>query len=147
MKSKPSQRKPAAPQESAIPGFTCIPNPGERRDYLQRIDIPEFTCLCPLTAQPDFARFQLEIIPDRSIIELKSLKLYMGAWRNQGAFHEAVTNRILDDIVDAISPRFARITAFWNVRGGITTTIVAEHRKRGWKAQGPVHLPGSADGA
>jgi 7-cyano-7-deazaguanine reductase len=130
-----------AKRKSPIPEFVRIPNPGARRDYVLRIDIPEFTCLCPITGQPDFARFQFEIVPDRSIIELKSLKLYMGAWRNEGAFHEAVTNRILDDVVAAISPRFARLTAWWNVRGGITTTVIAEHRKRGWKAAPRVDLP------
>jgi len=124
--------------------FTTIPNPSPRRDYLLRIEIPEFTCLCPLTAQPDFAFFLLELVPDRSIIELKSLKLYMMSYRDRGAFHEAVTNSVLDDIVGAIHPRFARLTAHWNVRGGITTTVIAEHRKRGWKAAPAVELPAPA---
>jgi 7-cyano-7-deazaguanine reductase len=137
--------KSARGTQSASRGFVPsplqpIPNPGPHRDYLLRIEIPEFTCLCPITAQPDFARFLLEIVPDRRIIELKSMKLYMGAWRNQGAFHEAASNRILDDVVSAIAPRFVRLTAWWNVRGGITTTVVAEHRKRGWKPAPPVVL-------
>ena len=107
------------------------PNPG--RDYLVHIEVPEFTCLCPLTGQPDFATFVLDYVPDRLNVELKSLKLYMWSFRDRGAFHEAVTNRVLDDLVSALRPRFLRVTAKWYVRGGIFTTVVAEHRKRGWK--------------
>jgi 7-cyano-7-deazaguanine reductase len=107
------------------------PNPG--RDYLIHMDIPEFTCLCPLTGQPDFARLALDYIPERKCLELKSLKLYIWSYRNQGAFHEAVTNRILDDLVSATLPRFMRLSAKFYVRGGIFTTVVAEHRKKGWK--------------
>jgi len=110
-----------------------FPNPSPTRDYLVRIVIPEFTCLCPITGRPDFARFELAFIPDKRNVELKSLKLYVVGFRDQGAFHEAVTNRVLDDLVTAIAPRFLRITARWNVRGGIYTTVVVEHRKRGWK--------------
>ena len=105
-----------------------------------RIVVPEFTCLCPLTAQPDFARFELDFIPDQRNVELKSLKLYVGAYRNRGAFHEAVTNQVLDDLVTAIAPRYLRISARWNVRGGIYTTVVVEHRKRGWRPLPPVEL-------
>ncbi len=110
-------------------------NPSPRRDYRIRMEIAEFTCLCPMTGQPDFATLSLEYIPDRLCVELKSLKLYVWSFRDQGAFHEAVTNRILEDLVKAASPRFMRLTAKFNVRGGIYTSIVVEHRKRGWKAR------------
>lgn len=110
-------------------------NPSPRRDYRICIEIPEFTCLCPITGQPDFATLSLEYIPDRRCVELKSLKLYVWSFRDQGAFHEAVTNRILEDLVKATQPRFMRLTAKFNVRGGIYTAVVAEHRKRGWKAR------------
>ncbi|MEJ2535252.1 MAG: preQ(1) synthase [Gammaproteobacteria bacterium] len=106
-------------------------NPQPARDYTIRIDIPEFTCLCPKTGQPDFATLQLEYIPDRQCVELKSLKLYMWSFRDEGAFHEAVTNRILQDLVDACAPRFMRLTAEFYTRGGIDTTVVAEHRMEG----------------
>ena len=109
-------------------------NPSPRRDYRICMEIPEFTCLCPLTGQPDFATLSLEYIPDRRCVELKSLKLYVWSFRDQGAFHEAVTNRILEDLVKATQPRFMRLTAKFNVRGGIYTSVVAEHRKRGWKS-------------
>ena len=108
-------------------------NPSPRRDYRIRMEIPEFTCLCPMTGQPDFATLSLEYIPERLCVELKSLKLYVWSFRDQGAFHEAVTNRILEDLVKATQPRFMRLTAKFNVRGGIYTSVVAEHRKRGWK--------------
>jgi 7-cyano-7-deazaguanine reductase len=110
-----------------------FPNPNPGRDYLVHIEVPEFTCLCPLTGQPDFATMVFDYVPDRKNVELKSLKLYMWSFRDEGAFHEAVTNRILDDLVAALRPRFMRVTAKWYVRGGIFTTVVAEHRKRGWK--------------
>ncbi|MFA5913923.1 MAG: preQ(1) synthase [Burkholderiales bacterium] len=115
-------------------------NPGPERDYLIHMEIPEFTCLCPLTGQPDFARLVLDYIPERKCLELKSLKLYIWSFRDQGAFHEAVTNRILDDLVGATRPRFMRLSANFHVRGGIFTTVVAEHRKRGWKPQPTVDL-------
>lgn len=118
-----------------------FPNPSPERDYLIHIEIPEFTCLCPLTGQPDFATLALDYVPDARNVELKSLKLYAWSYRDQGAFHEAVTNRILDDLTGALRPRFMRLTAKWNVRGGIFTTVVAEHRKRGWKAPPAVDLP------
>jgi len=115
-------------------------NPQPERDYTVRIRIPEFTCLCPKTGQPDFATLHLEYVPDRLCVELKSLKLYVWSFRNEGAFHEAVTNRILDDLVAAIHPRFMRLTAEFNVRGGIYTSVVAEHRNLGWSSPSPVHL-------
>lgn len=98
------------------------------------MEIPEFTCLCPKTGQPDFATLTLDYVPDRKCIELKSLKLYIWSYRNEGAFHEAVTNRILDDLAAATQPRFMRLSAQFYVRGGIFTTVVAETRKRGWRA-------------
>jgi 7-cyano-7-deazaguanine reductase len=107
-------------------------NPAPARDYRIRMEIPEFTCLCPMTGQPDFATLTLEYVADRRCVELKSLKLYIWSYRNEGAFHEAVTNRILEDLVRATRPRFMRLEARFNVRGGITTSVVAEHRKRGW---------------
>jgi 7-cyano-7-deazaguanine reductase len=108
-------------------------NPSPRRDYRICMEIPEFTCLCPLTGQPDFATLSLEYVPGPRCVELKSLKQYVWSYRNEGAFHEAVTNRILEDLVRATQPRFMRLSAKFNVRGGIYTSIVAEHRKRGWK--------------
>ena len=114
------------------------------RDYTVRIEVPEFTCLCPKTGQPDFARILIEYVPDRLCVELKSLKLYMWSFRDEGAFHEAVTIRILEDIVAAISPRFLRLTAVFNVRGGIYTSVVAEHRTEKWTPAEPVSLPGAA---
>jgi 7-cyano-7-deazaguanine reductase len=116
-------------------------NPRRERDYTVRIRIPEFTCLCPKTGQPDFATLHLEYVPDAHCVELKSLKLYVWSFRDQGAFHEAVTNQILDDLVDATRPRFMRLTAEFNVRGGLYTTVVAEHRADGWQAPAPVALP------
>ena len=115
------------------------PNPG--RDYTIRIEMPEFTCLCPKTGQPDFATLHLEYVPDQLCVELKSLKLYIWSFRDEGAFHEAVTNRILDDLVNATQPNFMRLTAEFNVRGGIYTNVVAEHRKSGWVAPEAVTLP------
>lgn len=118
-----------------------FPNPSPRTDYTIRIRIPEFTCLCPKTGQPDFAEILLEYVPEDRCIELKSLKLYMWSFRDEGAFHEAVTNRILGDLAARLEPRFMRVTARFNVRGGIYTTVVAEHRQPGWKAPEPVALP------
>jgi 7-cyano-7-deazaguanine reductase len=117
-----------------------FPNPAPTRDYVVHIEVPEFTCLCPLTGQPDFATLVFDYVPDRRNVELKALKLYVWSYRNEGAFHEAVTNRILDDLVAALAPRFARLEARWYVRGGLFTTVVAEHRKRGWKPAAPVDL-------
>lgn len=118
-----------------------FPNPAPERDFVIRMEIPEFTCLCPMTGQPDFARLELEYVPDRRCVELKSLKLYIWSYRDQGAYHEAVTNRILGDLVRLLSPRFMRLTARFFVRGGIFTTVIAEHRKRGWRPPAPVELP------
>jgi 7-cyano-7-deazaguanine reductase len=116
-------------------------NPAVQRDYTLRFDIPEFTCLCPLTGQPDFAHFVIDMVPDHKCIELKSLKMYTWSFRDQGAFHEKVTNTILDDLVRAADPRFVRVSAHWFVRGGIVTDVVVEHRKKGWKPAVPVVLP------
>ena len=110
-------------------------NPARERDYRIRMEIPEFTCLCPMTGQPDFATLVLDYVPDRLCVELKSLKLYVWSYRNEGAFHEAITNRILDDLVRATRPRFMRLEARFNVRGGIHTTVIAEHRKKGWSGK------------
>jgi 7-cyano-7-deazaguanine reductase len=116
-------------------------NPKPERDFTIRIDIPEFTCLCPMTGQPDFATIIIEYVPNKLCVELKALKLYMWSFREQGAFHEAVTNEMLDDIVKAITPNFIRIRAEFNVRGGIYTTVVAEHKDENWQAPALVHLP------
>jgi len=116
-------------------------NPYPGRDYTIRIRVPEFTCLCPKTGQPDFAELSLEYVPDQRCVELKSLKLYVWSFRDEGAFHEDVTNRILDRLVEACAPRFMRLTAEFNVRGGIYTTVVAEHRAAGWQAPPSVTLP------
>lgn len=116
-------------------------NPQPERDYTIRIRVPEFTCLCPKTGQPDFATLHLEYVPEHKCVELKALKLYVWAFRDEGAFHEAVTNRILDDLVTVIQPRFMRLTAEFNVRGGIYTTVVAEHRAEHWQPAPPVTLP------
>jgi 7-cyano-7-deazaguanine reductase len=118
-----------------------FPNPQPGRDYTIRIRIPEFTCLCPRTGQPDFATLDLEYVPDALCVELKSLKLYVWSFRDRGAFHEAVTNEIADLLVASLKPRFLRLAAQFNVRGGISTTVVAEHRQSGWTAPPPVSLP------
>jgi len=118
-----------------------FPNPQTDVDYTIRIRIPEFTCLCPKTSQPDFGELRLAYVPDEFCVELKSLKLYTWSFRDQGAFHEAVTNEILADLVAAAQPRFMRLTAEFNVRGGIYTTVVAEHRAEGWQAPQTVRLP------
>ena len=128
MPSRPSKR------------LETFANPTPGRDYRIHMEIPEFTCLCPLTGQPDFATLVLDYVPDRRCVELKSLKLYIWSFRNEGAFHEAVTNRILDDLAKATKPRFMRLTAKFYVRGGIFTNVVAEYRKKGWKPQPLVDL-------
>jgi 7-cyano-7-deazaguanine reductase len=119
---------------TALPSrdLETFPNPKPERDFHIHMEIPEFTCLCPKTGQPDFAHFTLDYIADQRCVELKSLKLYMWSYRDEGAFHEAVTNRILDDLVAATDPRFMRLTARWYVRGGVFTNVVAEHRQPGW---------------
>jgi 7-cyano-7-deazaguanine reductase len=117
-----------------------FPNPNPERDYIIRMKIPEFTCLCPMTGQPDFATLELEYVPDQLNIELKSLKLYVWSFRDEGHFHEAVTNRMLNDFVKAISPRFMRLTGTFGVRGGIYTDVIAEHRAEGWEPQAKIDL-------
>jgi 7-cyano-7-deazaguanine reductase len=117
-----------------------FPNPAVDRDFHIHMQIPEFTCLCPKTGQPDFATLFLDYIPDATCVELKSLKLYIWSYRNEGAFHEAVTNRILDDLVAVTAPRFMRLTARFFVRGGIFTNVVAEYRKPGWQPAPRVEL-------
>ncbi|MGB7501828.1 MAG: preQ(1) synthase [Azonexus sp.] len=119
-----------------------FPNPAADRDFHIHMQIPEFTCLCPKTGQPDFATLVLDYIPDQTCVELKSLKLYIWSYRNEGAFHEAVTNRILDDLVAATAPRFMRLTAKFYVRGGVFTNVVAEFRKPGWQPAPRVELSG-----
>jgi 7-cyano-7-deazaguanine reductase len=121
-----SARRSLAPTNATLETF---PNPNPNRDYVIRFDCPEFTCLCPKTGQPDFATIRVEYVPDALCVELKSWKLYLWSYRDHGAFHEAVTNRILDDLVAAVSPRRARIEGAFNVRGGIATTIVVEFKK------------------
>jgi 7-cyano-7-deazaguanine reductase len=128
-------------QAGASRQLETFPNPSVERDYTIRMTVPEFTCLCPKTGQPDFANLEVEYVPDAKCVELKSLKLYIWSYRDQGAFHEAVTNRILDDLVACLNPRFIRITARFNVRGGIHTHVIAEYRQPGWQASDPVRLP------
>ena len=129
-----------------MPSLPCneletFPNPAPERDYRIRIRIPEFTCLCPKTGQPDFAELTLEYVPDQRCVELKSLKLYVWSFRDQGAFHEAVTNRILQDLVGVLAPRFLRLRADFNVRGGLYTQVIVEHRAAGWEMPAPMLLP------
>jgi 7-cyano-7-deazaguanine reductase len=135
------RQKPIAPPSTPSKELQVFPNPARQRDYVIQFQIPEFTCHCPLTGQPDFAHFKIDMVADKLCVELKSLKMYMWSYRNEGAFHEKVTNDILDDIVRATAPRFVRITAKWYVRGGIYTNVVAEHRQKGWKAQPVIELP------
>jgi 7-cyano-7-deazaguanine reductase len=142
-KSAAKQRPaPAVPPSAPSKDLQVFPNPSPQRDYVIQFQVPEFTCHCPLTGQPDFAHFTIDMIADKLCVELKSLKMYFWSYRNEGAFHEKVTNTILDDIVAATHPRFIRITAKWYVRGGIYTNVVAEHRKKGWKPAPVVALPG-----
>ena len=128
-------------QSATFNPLETFANPAGKRDYTIRMTIPEFTCLCPKTGQPDFATLEIEYIPDALCVELKSLKLYIWSYRDQGTFHEAVTNKILDDLVTYLQPRYLRITARFNVRGGIYTNIIAEYRQPGWQAPDPVQLP------
>lgn len=127
---------------TALPTKTLetFENPNQTRDFHIHMEIPEFTCLCPKTGQPDFATILLDYIPNTHCVELKSLKLYMWSFRDEGCFHEAVTNRILDDLVAATQPRFMRVTAKFYVRGGVFTNVVAEHRQAGWQPQPRVDL-------
>jgi len=138
----PKQREmPVNPPSAPSKDLHVFPNPAPQRDYVIQFQVPEFTCHCPLTGQPDFAHFTIYMICDELCIELKSLKMYFWSYRNEGAFHEKVTNTILDDIVRVSDPRFVRITAKWYVRGGIYTNVVVEHRQKGWKPQPVVELP------
>jgi len=127
---------PTLPSKS----LDTFPSPHPDRDYTVHIRVPEFTCLCPKTGQPDFATLHLEYIPDQLCIELKSLKLYVWSFRDQGAFHEAVTNRILDDLVTACQPRFMRLRAEFNVRGGLYTDVIVEHRQPDWSPQPTIDI-------
>ena len=135
---------PPNPPSAPSKDLQVFENPTPGRDYLIQFQVPEFTCHCPLTGQPDFAHFTIDMIADRLCVELKSLKMYFWSYRHEGAFHEKVTNTILDDIVAATDPRFIRITAKWYVRGGIYTNVIAEHCKKGWKPQPAVNLPALA---
>ena len=141
----PSTRLGSKPTAPAAKTLDVFPNPQPNRDFVVHMQIPEFTCLCPMTGQPDFATLYLDYIPEDRCVELKSLKLYIWSFRDEGKFHEAVTNEILDNIVGAIAPRFARLTAKFWVRGGIFTTVEAEHRSTGWKPQPRVDLGKFAD--
>jgi len=116
-------------------------NPQTQTDYTIRINIPEFTCLCPLTGQPDFATINIAYVPDQKCVELKALKMYMWSFREEGAFHEKVTNDMLADLVSACDPRFMRIRAEFNVRGGIYTTVIAEHKNPQWQTPELIQLP------
>ncbi len=116
-------------------------NPAPEQDYTIRMRIPEFTCLCPRTGQPDFATLYLEYVPDRLCVELKALKLYIWSYRDRGAFHEAVTNEIIDLLARTLAPRFIRLRARFKVRGGIYTSVIAERRAHGWQPARPVTLP------
>ena len=138
---------PRQPPKNDFRPIETFPNPAPGRDYRIHMEIPEFTCLCPKTGQPDFATLVLDYVPEKHCVELKSLKLYMGSFRNEGTFHEAVTNRILDDLVTALAPRFMRLTAHFYVRGGIFTTVVAEHAARGWRVGRLPALASSAPNA
>ncbi len=129
--------RPNKPSKDLI----TFPNPAPENDYTIRITVPEFTCLCPLTGQPDFADFVIEYVPEAECVELKALKMYFWSFREEGGFHEKMTNEILAKIVSATAPRFIRITANWNVRGGILTTVVAEHKAQGWIPPEKVELP------
>ncbi len=133
------------PTSQASKILEVFPNPAPQRDFLIHMQIPEFTCLCPKTGQPDFATLYLDYIPEKRCIELKSMKLYIWSFRDEGKFHEAVTNEILDKIVAMTAPRFARVTAKFWVRGGVFTTVIAEHRAKGWKPAPAVHLQAFVD--
>ena len=139
----PSVRQaPQVPPSAPSKTLQAFANPAPERDYVIRFDVPEFTCLCPLTGQPDFAHFVIDIVADKYCVESKSLKQYFWSYRDEGAFHEKVTNTIVSDLVKAIAPRFMRIHADWYVRGGIRTFVTVEHRKKGWKPATAVQLPG-----
>ena len=117
------------PTAEASKTLEIFPNPNPERDYHIKIDSPEFTCLCPKTGQPDFAEIKIDYIPDELCVELKSLKLYYWSFRDEGHFHEQVTNMMASDLIEAMDPRYLKITAIFNVRGGVYTTVEVEHRK------------------
>jgi 7-cyano-7-deazaguanine reductase len=125
----------------AATSVETFPNPNPERDYTIRMSMPEFTCLCPKTGQPDFATLKLEYVPEKLCIELKSLKLYLWSFRDRGCFHEAVTNEILGHLAGSTAPRFMRLTAEFYVRGGIYTTVVAQQQAAGWQPPAEVRLP------
>jgi 7-cyano-7-deazaguanine reductase len=135
------------PQDGSTNPLEVFENPSPSRDFVIRIRVPEFTCLCPKTGQPDFAELLLEYIADQHCVELKSLKQYVWGYRQVGAFHEAVSNKILDDLVTLMNPRFARLTADFNVRGGIYTQVVAEYRDPRWEPPTPIMLASPASGS
>ncbi len=138
------RQPPATPPSAPSRALQVFANPAPERDYVIRFDVPEFTCLCPLTGQPDFAHFNIEVVADKLCLETKSLKQYFWSFRNEGAFHEKVSNQIVTDIAAAIAPRFVRLHADWYVRGGIRTFVTVEQRKKGWKPAAAVALPGAA---
>lgn len=130
-------QRPNEPSKELI----TFPNPSPENDYTIRITVPEFTCLCPLTGQPDFANFVIEYVPEAECVELKALKMYFWSFREEGGFHEKLTNDILAKLVSVTQPRFMRVTANWNVRGGIFTTVVAEHKSDSWAPSPRIELP------
>jgi len=117
------------PTAEASKTLEVFPNPNPERDYHIKIDSPEFTCLCPKTGQPDFAEIKVDYVPDELCVELKSLKLYYWSFRDEGHFHEQVTNMMASDLIEAMNPRYLKITAIFNVRGGVYTTVEVEHRQ------------------
>jgi 7-cyano-7-deazaguanine reductase len=138
--SERAPSRPSAPKSEFGGELDTFVNSHPDRDYLIHIQVPEFTCHCPLTGQPDFAHITIDYIPDKRCIELKALKMYMWGFRDTGAFHEKVTNDICDTLAKAIKPRFMRVTGRWNVRGGVYTNVIAEHRMKSWKPQPKVDL-------
>jgi 7-cyano-7-deazaguanine reductase len=129
-------------QRSSEPSkeLQTFPNPAPENDYTIRITVPEFTCLCPLTGQPDFADFLIEYVPEKECVELKSLKMYFWSFREEGGFHEKLSNDVLAKLVEVTQPRYMRVTANWNVRGGIYTTVVAEHKADNWTPPTKIEL-------
>jgi 7-cyano-7-deazaguanine reductase len=127
MPGEPPRQPTRQPTRQPSRELVAVPNPHPGREYEVRCETPEFTCICPMTGQPDFAHVTIRYVPDRSIVELKSLKLYLWSYRQEGAFHEDVTNRILEDFVDAIGPRRVNVQTDWLVRGGIHTVVEASH--------------------
>ncbi len=120
------------------PILETFPNPRTGRNYTIRVRAPEFTCLCPKTGQPDFAELTIDYVPEALCVELKSLKLYLNSFRDRGAFHEAVSNEILDELVSLMQPRYMRLRGRFNVRGGLYTTVTVEHRAPGWEPDSPL---------